>query len=349
MESFAPDYRNILSAAENRQANRLSLYEHIVSDAVIEQILQTSLHELKEGNKEDKRQYIRVYTRFFKEMGYDTVSFERLITSIMPGSGALYSHRPGVITNRADFERYPWDSVPRQFISTYFQEYELLRECLPRGMKAIGGPGNGIFECIQDLTGYETLCYIAADDPQLYGDMFRKVGDVLLAIWSHFLTEYSDIFVVLRFGDDLGFKSSTLLDPNDIRRHLIPQYRRIIELVHSYNKPFLLHSCGNIFPVMEDLIETAGIDAKHSNEDSIAPFSLWVERYGERIGNFGGVDTDVLCQKPEEDIKAYVRNVIEQSTGHRGFAVGSGNSIADYVPVSGYLAMVEETRRARGE
>ncbi|MDR1030283.1 MAG: hypothetical protein LBL76_05370 [Treponema sp.] len=46
-------------------------------------------------------------------------------------------------------------------------------------------------------------------------------------------------------------------------------------------KPFLLHSCGCIFKVMDDLI-AARIDAKHSNEDAIAP-------YGRRIGNFGGL------------------------------------------------------------
>jgi uroporphyrinogen decarboxylase len=171
------------------------------------------------------------------------------------------------------------------------------------------------------LAGYENLCYIAADDPKLYADLFRRVGEVILVIWSRFVKNFRDIFSVLCFGDDLGFKSSTLLDPEDIRRHLIPPYRRIIELVHSCNIPFLLHSCGCIFSVMEDLIETAGIDAKHSNEDSIAPFSIWVERYGQRIGNFGGVDTDVLCQMSEKDIRTYVRNVIVHSTGHGGFAV----------------------------
>jgi uroporphyrinogen decarboxylase len=286
---------------------------------------------------------------FFEAMGYDTVSFERLITAILPGSGALYSHKPPAITNRADFDRYPWDGLPELFVSAYYREYELLREYIPEGMKAVGGPGNGVFECVQDLVGYENLCYIAVDDPKLYADLFRTVGDVILAIWSRFVKDFGDVFAVLRFGDDLGFKSSTLLAPEDIRRHIIPQYRRIIALVHGSGKPFLLHSCGNIFSVMDDLIEAAGIDAKHSNEDLIAPFSLWVQRYGQRIGNFGGVDTDVLCQMSERDIRAYVGQVIGHTSGHGGIAIGSGNSIADYVPVSGYLAMVEAVRGIRGE
>jgi hypothetical protein len=66
-----------------------------------------------------------------------------------------------------------------------------------------------------------------------------------------------------------------MLDPDIIRQHIIPQYRRIIDLVHFSDKKFLLHSCGKIFPVMDDIIEM-GIDAKHSNEDQIAPFMLWI-------------------------------------------------------------------------
>ena len=43
---------------------------------------------------------------------------------------------------------------------------------------------------------------------------------------------------------------------------------------------------------MDDLIDEAKIDAKHSNEDQIDPFSVWVQRYGNKIGNLGGIDTE---------------------------------------------------------
>ena len=113
----------------------------------------------------------------------------------------------------------------------------------------------------------------------------------------------------------MGFKSTTLLPPEEIREHIIPQYRRIVGAVHQAGKPFLLHSCGCIFDVMEDLIQVAGIDAKHSNEDQIAPFPEWVKRYGDRIGNFGGIDTDAVCGCPGE-MREYIRPVVSQCAGH---------------------------------
>ncbi len=346
--NFQPDYTCIENAARNVEAQRLPLYEHIICPEIMETILGTRFAGLAGGNFADKKEYFRQYCRFFAAMGYDTVSFEQCIGAVMPGSGALGRHVPGVIVDRASFESYPWAEIPDLFFSAYSEDFRALGEVMPAGMKAIGGPGNGIFECVQDITGYTELCYIAADDPELYAKLFAAVGAVNLAIWKRFMAEFGDIYCVLRFGDDLGFKSNTLISAGDIRRLVIPAYRPIIDLIHSYGKPFLLHSCGMIFDVMDDLV-AAGIDAKHSNEDQIAPFPVWVERYGERIGNFGGADTDFICRNDPETIREYVRDVVGKSVGHGGFAFGSGNSIPDYVPVEGYLAMVNALREWRGD
>ncbi len=348
MKDFTPDYNNILDAARNVRPKRIPLYEHIICDDIMEKILNIQFKELINGDDSDKKEYFRSYTRFFKEMGYDTVSFERCIVLILPGSGALADPtKEGVIKNRDDFEKYPWDELTDRYFRAFSRDFELLREVMPEGMKAIGGPGNGVFECVQDLVGYTELCFLSVDDPDLFSDLFIAVGKTMYRIWNRFLEQYGDIYAVCRFGDDLGFKTTTLLQPEIIKNHIIPQYKKVIELVHSFNKPFLLHSCGRIFDVMEDLINVAKIDAKHSNEDQIAPFSEWVDRYGDRIGNFGGVDTDHLCRKSTEEIREIVKDVMTYCNDKGGFALGSGNSIPDYVPVEGYLAMVEAAREFR--
>jgi uroporphyrinogen decarboxylase len=110
------------------------------------------------------------------------------------------------------------------------------------------------------------------------------------------IADYSDIFVFFRMGDDLGYKTSTMLSPDAIKTYILPQYKRVIDLVHAAGKKFLLHSCGCIFEVMDDII-ALGIDAKHSNEDQIAPFDKWIDLYNEKIGLFGGIDVNILCLK----------------------------------------------------
>lgn len=347
--AFEPNYQNIVLAARNTEVARIPLYEHIIDPGVMEAISGRTFHELLQGDDRDLDEYFRCFCGFFRETGYDTVSFENLITAVMPGSGALYGHKEGVIQDREDFERYPWEEIVERFFTAYARSYEALRRNMPAGMKGVGGVGNGIFECVQDVVGYENLCYIRMDDPELYADLFRKVGETNLAIWKRFLKTYGDLFCVCRFGDDLGFKSTTLLPPEEIRSLVIPCYAPIVDEVHRAGKPFLLHSCGCIFDVMDDIIERAHIDAKHSNEDQIAPFPVWVERYGDRIGNFGGIDTDAVCRLTEPEMREYIADVVRRSRGHGGFAFGSGNSIPDYVPPEGFLAMNRIIRELRGE
>jgi len=112
-----------------------------------------------------------------------------------------------------------------------------LGRCLPTGMKALGGVGNGVFEISEDLVGFQYLAYLSQDDPKLFADLYHKIGDLMVTIWVRFLERYSDDFVICRFGDDLGFKTSTLVSPVMIREHIIPQYRRVIDLIKSAGKP----------------------------------------------------------------------------------------------------------------
>ena len=345
--AFQNDYQHILDVLANKRPKRLPIYEHIISPAIMEKILDVQFAELGNGSRTDRIEFFSQYCRFFQEMSYDTVSFEVCIVEILPDNGALAGGKPGPIQNRADFERYPWDELPERFWTAAEPRFQALAQCMPKGMKALGGVGNGVFEISEDLVGFEYLAYMQADDPDLHRDVYRKIGNLMVEIWTEFLDRYADVFAVCRFGDDLGFKTSTLTSPNTIRQHIIPQYKRVITRIKAAGKPFLLHSCGNIFAIMEELI-AIGIDAKHSNEDVIAPFDEWIRLYGDRIGLMGGIDVDLLCTRPPDEI---IENVVEQGTRYRseakGYALGSGNSIPDYVPVEGYLAMIAAAKKIR--
>ena len=347
---FTPNYQNIVNAALNKKSERIPLYEHIIVDKFMERLSGKKFAGLFRGDYADKQEYFKHYAGFFRDMGYDTVSFECCVAEIMPGGGALGGHVEGAIKTYEDFEKYPWDGLADSYFKKFSQYFEALRSQMPEGMKAVGGVGNGVFECVQDIVGFESLCYIKSDDEDLYRALFKKVGDLFCEIWERFLPEFGDIFCVCRFGDDLGYKSSTLLPAEDISNFIVPQYKRIVGIIHKHQKPFLLHSCGCIFNVMEDLIRKVGINAKHSNEDAIAPFSKWIEDYGERIANFGGLDTDALCDVNPCDITKYTTKVYQdcEKKGH-GIAIGSGNSIPNYVNIERYLKALEVIRDLRGE
>jgi uroporphyrinogen decarboxylase len=345
--SFQPYYRNILDIASNRKSSRLSIYEHLINPKFMEKATDTSFADLLYGSDSDICEYFDHYCAFFRNNTYDTVSFEHCICEVLIDSGALIGEKPGPIQSRSDFDKYPWDKVDENFRALADKRFGVIAEKLPAGMKLIGGVGNGPFEVSEDLVGFEKLCYMQIDDPELFADLYIRIGDMEIEFWKYILDRWADLFAVCRYGDDLGYKSGTLLGPQTIVDNILPEYKRIIEVIHSYDKKFLLHSCGCIFDIMDNIIDT-GVDAKHSNEDVIAPYDKWIDTYNDRIGLFGGIDLDWLCQNGPDEVYDYV---LEMGTKYRekakGYALGSGNSIPDYVPVDSYHAMIRAANKIR--
>ena len=348
MKTFLPDYRHMVSAAANRKPARMPIYEHIVSPEIMGQVLGIEMH--CPGPNDDKstsRDFYAKICRFWKDMTYDTVSFEGTIVEVLPDHGAILGGRPGPIQSRADFDRYPFDEIPELYWKRWTPHLDALAKELPEGIKAVGGCGNGVFEISEDLVGYEYLCLLMFDDPALFAELYVTIGNLMMKLWSRMLERYGQLFAVCRMGDDLGYKTSTLLAPATIVEHILPQYARIISLIHGAGKPFLLHSCGNIFSVMDDILNT-GINAKHSNEDQIAPFGRWIELYGNRIGLFGGIDLNLLCTQDRKTVfDEVVRLGREFRIQAKGYALGSGNSIPEYVPAENYLALIEAANEIR--
>jgi len=142
-------------------------------------------------------------------------------------------------------------------------------------------------------------------------------------------------------GDDMGFRSGTLVSPGHLRKFFLPWHRRFAEMAHGRGLPYFLHSCGNVYSIMDDLID-AGVDAKHSFEDAILPAPEFQRRYGDRVGTLGGVDVDLLARRTPDEVRRYVRDLIEECHPRGRFAIGSGNSIPSYVPLENYLTMLDE-------
>jgi uroporphyrinogen decarboxylase len=350
MPDFVPDARHIIDAATNRKAARLPLYEHGFDPGVVEKILgEPVVPLLSSTDFSEKVEGWRRMCRCALDLGYDCIPFERWLVNVVQNGEGLKNHVPPIIENLGDIERYPWDTKVQEFIDLFDADFCAMREALPEGMQAVGGIGCGLFETVQDFVPYLDLAYLRVDEPDAYAMLWKKTGDLMAGVWTWFLKNHAGAFAVCRFGDDLGFRSSTLLLPDDIRTHVIPQYKRVIDLVHAAGKPFLLHSCGRIYEVMEDLI-AAGIDAKHSNEDAIDPFDVWVNTYGARIGNFGGVEMNIMTLNTPDEVKAYVLNLLERvGDKNGGLAIGTGNQISPYTKPANWIAMTRAVRAWRGE
>jgi uroporphyrinogen decarboxylase len=194
------------------------------------------------------------------------------------------------------------------------------------------------------MMGTVGLSYALADDPELVDEMFRRIGELHSSAVRQLSTH--EAIGALRQGDDLGFKTSTFLSPPLLRRLVFPIYTEMADATHAAGKPFILHSCGNLAEVYDDLIDTCHIDAKHSFEDVIMPVAEFKRMYGDRVTALGGLDVDVICRAGEQELRAYARKAIEDCFGDGYWALGTGNSLTDYMPVENYMAVLDEGAKA---
>jgi uroporphyrinogen decarboxylase len=269
---------------------------------------------------------------FYCKAGYDYVPAWPRVDLVVGSLIDTSSHYP--IRNFADFTAYQWPD--KNFID--FSEFESIIPILPDGMKIIGQTG-GIFETAQTLMGYVGLCFALADAPELVEMVLERLGELYVAMYEGMAA--IDEVGALVISDDMGYKTQTMISAAHLRKLILPYHKKLADISHKHGKPVILHSCGQLSEIMEDLIEYVGIDAKHSFEDQILPVKEAYQKYGDRISILGGFDLDRLCRSTEEEVRNYTRMLVEELGNKGGYAVGSGNSIAGYVPIRNYLAMIE--------
>jgi uroporphyrinogen decarboxylase len=92
------------------------------------------------------------------------------------------------------------------------------------------------------------------------------------------------------------------------------------------------------------LLPDIHIDGFHSFENVIIDPKVFKKNYGERVAMLGGMDMDNLCQMSEDTLRSTIRELLGNCMPRR-FALGTGNTVANYVPLNNYLVLLDEARR----
>jgi len=350
-----PDAARYVATVMGRaHPERPPLVEYLVDDAlrqpITEGLLGGTWVDPLPGDAEAHRRYLDNFIQFSYLLGYDTVRYEQALPfpqrnlvgadpTLRGGLRAWRDEHHGVISSWEDYERYPWPRVTPEYLA----DYEYLAAHLPEGMGLVACHAGGVYEHLSALLSYEGLCLALYDQPDLVQAVADRIGALFLDVYRQ-LVELDGVVAIFP-GDDMGFRTATLLPPEALRRLTLPWHRRYAALAHAHGLPYWLHSCGNLAEIMDDLIDDVGIDAKHSFEDAILPAPEFQARYGARLGVLGGLDVDVLARSTPDGVRAATRALIDACHPRGRYAVGSGNSIPSYVPVDNYLAMVDEALR----
>lgn len=269
---------------------------------------------------------------------YETVTDTAALSR--SGGRSYVNEHTGPITDWASFEAYPWPD-PEKASTRALDWYS---EHLPEGMCVIGSGGFAHFaEYLVWLMGYETLCGALYEQRDLVAAISQRLIDLYEVFLKRVLAY--DCVKLVWGSDDMGYRGGPLISPDDMRAFVLPGHQLMAEMSHAAGRPYLLHSCGNLALIMDDLVDKVRIDAKHSFEDTIEQVTEVKDTYGQQIALLGGMDVDFLCRHTEAEVRQRVRHTLEKCMPGGGYVLGTGNSVANYIPVDNYLAMLDEGRR----
>lgn len=286
---------------------------------------------------------------FMRLMGYDfvkiqpTINFELKRTTAGKGSienayrdspdRAWASEEKGLITSWEELEKYHWPSANE----IDYSRFEQARSILPEGMGIIGQYGD-IFTNAWELMGFETFAIALFEQPDLVKQVYQKVETLILSMFD--VMAEMEWVGALWYSDDIAFTGGLLVNPEFFREHFFPTLRRIGTLAKRRGVPFIYHTDGVLWEVMDDILQS-GVTALHPIEPKSMEIVELKQRYGDRLCLCGGVEVDVLARGTKQEVVALTRKILEEVGRHGGYCAGSSNSIPEYVKVENYLAMVD--------
>ena len=160
-----------------------------------------------------------------------------------------------------------------------------------------------LFGVIRNWIGIVGLSYMMADDP----DLFQEIIDVTAELCFQATKAALNLvcpeggpapFDFAHFWEDISFKSGPLVSPRFFRKKVGPHYKRITELVNSYDIDIVsLDSDGDVTKLVPVWLDN-GVNTMFPIEvgtwrSSIAP---WREKYGKALLGVGGMDKVVFTR-----------------------------------------------------
>ncbi|MFA5292732.1 MAG: uroporphyrinogen decarboxylase family protein [Phycisphaerae bacterium] len=331
-----PDFENIVKVLKKQKPNRDTLFEFYMNPRIYSILADSQINSYSFDKKFHER-FRSVLA--FRNAGYDFAvinasDFYFPVDFAHTEKQTISLNRSCMISDWKSFETYKWPD-PDNF------SYDCLENILSPidgNMKLIIPGPYGVLETTIQLMGYNNLCYSLVDKPDLVKAVCDAIGQRLLKHYQICL-KYESVGAIF-VNDDWGFKTQTMMSPDDMKKYITPWHKKFVACAHHAGRYAVMHSCGNLKDVMDVIIDDIGFDGKHSYEDTILPVEDAYEKYNPRIAIVGGIDLDFIVRSTPQQVYTRSAKMLERTRDRGGYALGTGNSVPEYVPDENYFAMI---------
>lgn len=159
----------------------------------------------------------------------------------------------------------------------------------------IGLHFSGPFWQLREWLGFEGLCMMFLDDPELVRDMVKFWADYVCALLMKVVPHVDlDFFWI---GEDMAYKIKSMISPAMVREFMLPCYQQFGEIVRDYKIP--IYDCdsdgyvGELIPIWME----AGINCTDPLEVAAGnDINEFRRLHGKRIAYKGGVDKRAMAK-----------------------------------------------------
>ncbi len=133
----------------------------------------------------------------------------------------------------------------------------------------------------------------------------------------------------------IGDAAASLIGPANYNKFVFPYEKRIINAVHELDAKVKLHICGNINPILEQIVETKSdiIDL-----DWMVDFKKAIEIFEDKTSANGNFDpVDILMRGTAEKVKNEVKKCVE--IGNKTTFISAGCEVPASTPYDNMYAV----------
>lgn len=174
---------------------------------------------------------------------------------------------------------------------------------------------SGFWTCfyhnMMDLMGMEEYLVKMYTHPHIVEAITDRVCQFYYQANELFFKKADGLVDGFFYGNDFGTQLSLICSRDHFLRFIMPWFKQFTQQGHNHNLQVVLHSCGSVFEVIEDMIE-AGVQCLHPLQALAANMDAetLAENFKGRIAFLGGIDTqDLLTNGTPDSVRREVRRV----------------------------------------
>lgn len=207
----------------------------------------------------------------------------------------------------------------------------------------VGSFGTSIFMKVQQIRGYGKTLEDMLIDKDIANYLMDKVLDIRIELAGLLIDACGDKLDVIEMADDIAGQDGLLVSLPLYREMIKPRTKKLIDYIKSRcDAKILYHSCGNVYPLLEDFIDM-GVDILNPVQVSAGDMSdtdRLKNEFGDRLSFWGGMDSQKLLPLASPDEIREVVIKTKKSLGKNGgYVLCASHNIQADIPVENILAM----------